>query len=319
MKKYKKPITIILPEYVTSAEAVDLEEDRRKIRDYFFSNGIPVYLSEQRAFTALAHLAKYRQAKRKTEKAFIAGKNENEKAITNRRKQFLRMLGETENSILDEIQCKTILKSIGIKVSEPVLAGLKTEAVAVAKKMGYPVVMKVISPQITHKSDIGGVKLNLMSDSQVRTAYTEIMKAVAKKAPKATIDGVSIQKMAKPGLELVIGMTKDPQFGPMLMFGLGGIFVEVLKDVSFRILPLSKEDARDMIRGIRSYHMLEGFRGQPAVDIKYLEELLLKLSGFIMDNPEIKEMDINPLIAYKKGAVAVDARIILEDKEISKK
>jgi acetyl-CoA synthetase (ADP-forming) len=100
----------------------------------------------------------------------------------------------------------------------------------------------------------------------------------------------------------------------MLMFGLGGIFVEVLKDVSFRILPLSKEDARDMIRGIRSYHMLEGFRGQPAVDIKYLEELLLKLSGFIMDNPEIKEMDINPLIAYKKGAIAVDARIILEDR-----
>ena len=314
MKKNKKPITIILPEYVTSAEAVDLEEDRRKIRDYFFSNGIPVYLSEQRAFTALAHLAKYRQAKRKTEKAFIAGKNENEKAITNRRKQFLRMLGETENSILDEIQCKTILKSIGIKVSEPVLAGLKTEAVAVAKKMGYPVVMKVISPQITHKSDIGGVKLNLMSDSQVRTAYTEIMKAVAKKAPKATIDGVSIQKMAKPGLELVIGMTKDPQFGPMLMFGLGGIFVEVLKDVSFRILPLSREDARDMIRGIRSYHMLEGFRGQPAADIIYLEELLLKLSGFIMANPEIKEMDINPLIAYKKGAIAVDARIILEDR-----
>jgi acyl-CoA synthetase (NDP forming) len=318
MKKYKKPIAIILPEYVTSAEAVDLEEERRKIRDYFFSHGIPVYLSEQRAFTALAHLAKYRQTTGKAANAVKSENNGNEKIVLKDRKQFAKILEKTENSILDEIQCKTILKSIGIKVSKPILAESGKEAVAVAKKMGYPVVMKVVSPQITHKSDIGGVKLNLMSDRQVRTAYTEIIKAAAKKAAKAKIEGVSIQKMTQPGRELVMGMTKDPQFGPMLMFGLGGIFVEVLKDVSFRILPLSREDAGDMIRGIKAYHLLEGFRGQPAVDVKYLEELLLKLSGFIMGNPEIKEMDINPLIAYKKGAIAVDARIIVEDREESR-
>ena len=318
MKKYKKPIIIILPEYLTTAEAINLEEDRRKIRDYFFSNGIPVFLSEQRAFTALSHLARYREKAEKGTLIDIPVNSGDEQPVSKGRKQFLKILKSTKNTILDEIQCKTVLKSIGIKVTKPVLAGSGKEAVTVAKKIGYPVVMKVISPQITHKSDIGCVKLNLMSGSQVRMAYAEIMKAVSKKAPKAQIDGVSIQKMAKPGLELVIGMTKDPQFGPMLMFGLGGIFVELLKDVSFRILPLSKEDAVDMIRSIKAKRLLEGFRGQPSVNVESLEELLMKLSGFIMENPEIKEMDINPLIAYKKGAVAVDARIILEDREESR-
>jgi acyl-CoA synthetase (NDP forming) len=138
------------------------------------------------------------------------------------------------------------------------------------------------------------------------------MAAVRKKAAKAVIEGISIQKMAEPGLELVIGMTKDPQFGPMLMFGLGGPAVEILKDVAFRIIPLTREDSGSMIRQIKGYPLLRGYRGQPPVDIECLEELLLKLSAFIEENPEIKEMDINPLIAYKRGAVAVDARIILD-------
>ncbi len=312
MKEYNKPVIIILPEDLTGAEAIDLEEERRKIRDYFFANGILVFVTEQRTFNALAHLAEFKQ---RAEKAAVIAKSEKSgkgQSLSKSRKQFLKILNKTGNSILDEIQCKTVLKNAGIKVTEPDLAASRKEAVAAAKKMGYPVVMKIISPQITHKSDIGGVKLNLQNEGQVKNAYDEIMKAVGKKAAKAAIEGVSLQKMAQPGLEVVMGMTKDPQFGPMLMFGLGGTFVEVLKDVSFRILPLSGEDAGDMIRGIKARRLLEGYRGQPAVDIKYLEELLMKLSGFIMENPEIKEMDINPLIAYKKGAVAVDARIILE-------
>jgi len=120
--------------------------------------------------------------------------------------------------------------------------------------------------------------------------------------------------MAAPGLELVIGMTRDPQFGPMLMFGLGGTLVEILKDVAFRITPLSRQDAREMIRQIKGYRLFEGYRGQQPVDTEYLEEMLMKLSAFIEENPEIKEMDINPVLAYKKGAVAVDARIIVDDK-----
>ena len=142
------------------------------------------------------------------------------------------------------------------------------------------------------------------------------MIAASQNAPGAIIEGISLQKTARPGLELIIGMTRDPQFGPMLMSGLGGIFVEVLKDISFRIVPLSGEDAGEMIREIKSYRILEGYRGNPPVDVEYLEGLLLKLSRSIEQNPEIKEMDINPLIAYSRGAVAVDARIILEDDAI---
>ena len=309
MKKFKKPIIIILPDDMTGAESIYLEAERRKIRDYFFANGIPVYLSEQRAFTALAHLAGFKQ---RALKPATSAKGSGRSAGAKTRKLFLNIKKKSQTPVLDEIQCKTILKSAGVKVTVPVLATSKKEAVAAAGKLGYPVVMKIVSPQITHKSDIGGVKLRLQSRAQVGTAYDEIMAAAGKKAPKALVEGVSVQKMAEPGMELVIGMTRDPQFGPMLMFGLGGTTVEVLKDVAFRITPLTREDAGSMIRQIKGFPLLQGYRGQPPVDIEYLEELLLKLSAFIEENPEIKEMDINPLIAYKRGAVAVDARIILD-------
>jgi acyl-CoA synthetase (NDP forming) len=313
LKKYKKPIIIILPDDMTGAGSIYLEEERRKIRDFFFANGIPVFMSEQRTFTALSHLSKF---KLRNSKGKAADKQIPQTVSGSKtRKRFLNIVKKSRTPILDEIQCKTILKSAGIKVTVPVLAASKKEAIAAAEKMEYPVVMKIVSPQITHKSDIGGVKLKLQDKGQVGTAYDEIMAAVKKKAAKAEIDGVSIQKMAAPGLELVIGMTRDPQFGPMLMFGLGGTSVEILKDVAFRITPLTREDAGNMIRQIKGYRLLEGYRGQPPVDIACLEDMLMKLSAFIEENPEIMEMDINPLIAYKNGAVAVDARIILGEKK----
>jgi len=312
MKKYKKPMIVILPDDMTGADSVYLEEERRKIRDYFFANGIPVYLSEPRAFAALANLSRYKQ--RAGRKLASRKKMANTASWPKNRKAFLSILQKSKTPILDEIQCKTILKGAGLKVTLPVMAASKKEAVAAAEKLGYPVVMKIVSPQISHKSDIGGVKLKLQNEVQVGIAYDEIMKAVRKKAAKAVIEGVSIQKMAAPGLELVIGVIKDPQFGLMLMFGLGGTSVEVLKDVAFRIVPLTREDAGDMIRQIKGYPLLAGFRGQSASDINYLEELLMKLSAFVAENPEIKEMDINPLIAYENGAVAVDARIILDNR-----
>jgi acyl-CoA synthetase (NDP forming) len=313
--KYKKPIIIILPEDLTGVESIELEVERRNIRDYFFANGIPVFLSEQRTFKALSNLVKFREG---SGKDIIPDKIQKSVSSENR-KIFLEILKKSDSNILNEIQCKTILKEYGINVTEPVLAKSKDEAVSVANNLGYPMVMKIISPQITHKSDIGGVKLGLQNEDQVKNAYDEIMTAVKEKAAEAVIEGVSLQKMAEPGLELVIGMTKDPQFGPMLMFGLGGTFVEVIKDVSFRIVPLTNEDAGDMIRQIKAHRLLEGYREQPAVDIKYLEKLLLKLSELIEENPEIKEMDINPLIAYSNGAVAVDARIILDRESIENK
>ena len=216
---------------------------------------------------------------------------------------------------LTEIESKDFLKEAGIPVVESELARTKKEVVELSRKTGFPVVMKVISPDVIHKSDSGGVKLGLKNVTQAAAAYSEILSSVKKHYPKAKIQGVSIQKMARPGVEVIVGMTKDAQFGPVLMFGIGGILVEVLKDVSFRVVPLTKRDAREMIKEIKGYPLLEGYRGQEPADIPYLEDLILKVSEFVDKNTEIKELDLNPLFAYKEGAVAVDARIILESPE----
>ncbi len=215
-------------------------------------------------------------------------------------------------TLLNEIESKALLSEAGIPVVETRLATSKQEATVISKKLGYPVALKIVSPEITHKSDVGGVKLGLKTSKQVETAYEEILSAVKQRFPKAAIEGVSVQKMARPGTEVIIGMTKDAQFGPVLMFGLGGILVELLKDVSFRIVPLEREDAREMIREIKGYPILEGFRGMEPVDVSVLEDILLKLSTFVDANPAIKELDLNPIFAYRDGAVAADARIILE-------
>jgi acyl-CoA synthetase (NDP forming) len=220
-------------------------------------------------------------------------------------------------TLLNEIESKVLLSEAGIPVVETKLATSKQEAIAISKKVGFPVALKIVSPEITHKSDAGGVKLGLKTSKQVEVAYEEILSAVKQKYPHAVIDGVSVQKMARPGTEVIIGMTKDAQFGPVLMFGLGGILVELLKDVSFRIVPLEREDARGMIREIKGYPILEGFRGMEPADVSILEEILLKISRFVDDHPEIKELDLNPIFAYKDGAVTVDARIILEGDAVS--
>jgi acyl-CoA synthetase (NDP forming) len=215
-------------------------------------------------------------------------------------------------TVLTEVESKELMAEAGIPVIKTKLAKSKAEAIEISKKLGFPVVLKIVSPDIIHKSDIGGVKLNLANATQVGRAYAEIMTAAKKTSKKADIQGVSVQKMAKPGVEVIMGMSKDAQFGPVLMFGLGGVFVEVLKDVAFRIVPLVKRDASQMIREIKGYPLLEGYRGQEPANIAALEDLLLKLSAFVDKTPQIKEMDLNPIFAYKNGAVAVDARVILE-------
>jgi acyl-CoA synthetase (NDP forming) len=215
-------------------------------------------------------------------------------------------------TLLNEIESKVLLSEAGIPVVETKLATSKQGAISISKKVGFPVALKIVSPEITHKSDAGGVKLGLKTSKQVEVAYEEILSAVKQKYPHAVIDGVSVQKMARPGTEVIIGMTKDAQFGPVLMFGLGGILVELLKDVSFRIVPLEREDAREMIREIKGYPILEGFRGMEPADVSILEEILLKISRFVDDHPEIKELDLNPIFAYRDGAIAADARVVLE-------
>jgi acyl-CoA synthetase (NDP forming) len=215
---------------------------------------------------------------------------------------------------LNEVESKEVLKDAGISTIETHLASSRDEAVALAEKMGFPVVLKIISPQIVHKSDIGGVRLGLNSKEEVSSTYDEMTSQVRTKEPSATIEGISVQSMARPGVEVIIGMSKDPQFGPVLMFGLGGVLVEVLEDVSFRIVPLVKRDAQEMIKEIKGHPLLEGYRGQEPANIEMLEETLLKLSDLAQSHSEIKEIDLNPIFAYKDGLTAVDARIILEEK-----
>jgi acyl-CoA synthetase (NDP forming) len=215
-------------------------------------------------------------------------------------------------NLLTEVESKELLKKSGIPVVEAKLARSKKEAVSISKEMGFPVVLKISSPDVVHKSDSGGVKLGLANATEVGKAYNEIISSVKQAYPKAQIEGVSVQSMAPSGVEVIVGMSKDPQFGPVLMFGLGGILVEVLKDVSFRIVPVTARDAREMIREIKGYPVLEGYRGQKPVSIQALEKLIVKVSQFVEKNPQIRELDLNPIFAYPDKAVAVDARIILE-------
>ena len=214
-------------------------------------------------------------------------------------------------TVLTEVESKRILEDAGVPVTAARLAPTADAAVQAAEELGYPVVLKVVSPDVTHKSDAGGVRLGLASGEAVRDAYDGIKESVKRREPEARIDGVSVQRMAPPGIEVIVGVSLDPQFGPVLMFGLGGVLVEVLKDVAFRIVPIEPRDASQMVREIKGFPLLEGVRGQDAADLAALEELLLKVSAFVEAHPEVAELDLNPVFAYKDGAVAVDARIVL--------
>ena len=216
-------------------------------------------------------------------------------------------------TVLTEIESKQFLKQARISVIDTRLATSREEAISLSRKFGFPVVLKIASPDIVHKSDAGGVKLGLRTANQVGKAYDDVIQTISQKYPQARLHGVAVQKMARPGVEVIIGLSKDAQFGPVLMFGLGGIMVEVLKDVSFRIGPLAKRDAAETIREIQGYPLLEGYRGQEAVDLSYLEDMLLGISDFIGQNPEVKELDLNPIFAYSDSALVVDARVILEE------
>jgi acetate---CoA ligase (ADP-forming) subunit beta len=215
-------------------------------------------------------------------------------------------------NVLTEVEAKELLNKAGIPVVQTKLAHSKREAISISKEIGFPVVMKVNSRDVIHKSDSGGVKLGLANATQAGKAYSEIMSSIKQAHPDARIEGVSVQPMVAPGVEVIVGMSKDPQFGPVIMFGLGGILVEVLKDVSFRIVPLTERDAGEMIREIKGYPILEGYRGQKPACLPALEKLIVEVSRFVERNSHIRELDLNPVFAYPDGALAVDARIILE-------
>jgi len=213
--------------------------------------------------------------------------------------------------LLTEVAAKELLCAQGIPVVPTRLARSPAEAVRLAKQVGLPAALKVVSPDIIHKSDVGGVRLHLTSLTQVSKAYRDLLVQARAHVPQAAIEGVSVQTMANPGIEVVAGLTRDRTFGPVVMFGLGGVFVEILNDVAFRVVPLRPKDARAMIREIRGFPLLQGYRGTPAVDLSAMEDILLKLSTLAERHPEIGEIDLNPVFAYPAGALVVDARIVL--------
>lgn len=226
--------------------------------------------------------------------------------------QILKQAKQENRTQLTEIESKEILKEAGIPVVEARLARTKKEAISLSKKTDFPVALKVVSPDIIHKSDSGGVRLGLQNITQVGNAYSEMILSIRQRLPEARIQGVAVQKMARPGVEVIIGISRDAQFGPVILFGLGGIQVEFLKDFSLRIVPVTRKDAGKMIREIKGYPLLQGYRGQEPVDTVFLEDLIVEVSELSEKRPDIRELDLNPIFAYKDGAVAVDARVVLE-------
>jgi acyl-CoA synthetase (NDP forming) len=212
--------------------------------------------------------------------------------------------------ILTEHEAKKLLAKYGIPVTEERLAGSAEEAYNIAMELGMPVAMKISSPDIPHKSDVGGVALNVKRED-VRTTYNEIISRIMKAAPNANIEGILVQQMAPPGHEIIVGLKKDAQFGHALMFGLGGIFVEVYKDVTFRVVPIDKNDALSMISEIKGYPILKGIRGRMPADIDAIARVLVSVSD-MAEKENIIELDINPLIVSESGAIAVDARAMVE-------
>jgi acyl-CoA synthetase (NDP forming) len=235
-------------------------------------------------------------------------------------KKIFKTAHEEGRTFVLEHEAKNIMKAYGIPIPPYGTAATADEAVTVSKDIGFPVVLKILSKDILHKSDAGGVKINLKTEEEVRKAFTEIMDNAKKYGEEKGIDvdlsrGVFVSDFADMGTEMIVGVTKDPQFGHALMAGLGGIFVEVLKDVSFRLIPFTEVDAREMLKELKAYKILEGIRGEAPRDVDALVKIMLAVSKMIEENPEIIELDCNPTFVYQtgKGALVVDARILIDD------
>ena len=218
---------------------------------------------------------------------------------------------KAEKRSLLETEAKELLKEYGIPVPDFKLIKSEDEIIELTKEINFPIVMKIVSPDIIHKTDAGGVKLNIKDETEAESAYQEIIFQAKKYNKEARIEGVIAYTMVPQGTEIIIGMMKDPHFGPVIMFGLGGIFVEILKDISFRILPIEERDAREMVNEIKGFEILKGVRGEGPKNIKAIKNLLLKISQLALENPEINEIDLNPIFVFEKGLQIVDARMIL--------
>jgi acetyl coenzyme A synthetase (ADP forming)-like protein len=269
--------------------------------------GVPAYIfpeSAARALSALCRQREWRERPLPPVEGCAVDREAAARLVADARAAGRARLGEAESLAL--------LKAYGIPTAMATLARTADDAVALAAAAGGAVAMKIVSPEIVHKTDVGGVRVGVEGAAAVRSAFDEIVASATRAVPGATIHGVLVQEMVRGGRETIAGVTRDPSFGPLVMFGLGGIFVEVLRDVVFRVAPIHRRDAADMIAGLRGARLLDALRGSPAADRRALEEVLLRLSRLAGDFPEISELDVNPLLAFPDRAVAVDARVLLQ-------
>ena len=280
--------------------------------DVLNDHSIPNYSFPERAVGAFRAMAESWDARQKPAPEFERFDVDRETV----RKVFDGVRAEGRLS-LGDAESRDIMQAYGLRIPRSALAKNAEEAVAAAESIGYPVAMKIVSPDILHKSDIGGVRLGIGDVDQVRDSYDLLLYRAQRYMADARIWGVLVQEMVSRGKEIIIGANRDPQFGPLLMFGLGGIYVEVLKDVTFRVAPVSRQEAGEMLEEIQSYHLLRGVRGEKPADLEAITDTILRISQLVTDFPEIVEMDINPLMVYEegRGAVAVDMRFVLREKE----
>ncbi len=279
-----------------------------KSLDILKEAGIPVFESSARTAQCLGALMGFAVIQKRLQQMTF---HQVEPKQRPEAKAILQKVKEENRSNLLETESRALLEAYGVPLPEAVLVTQAKEAVEVANKMGYPVAMKVVSPDIIHKSNAGGVQLDLRNPKDVERAFEQILGNAQKVAPKERIFGCLISPMARKGQECIIGMIRDRQFGPVLMFGLGGIFVEVLKDISFRVAPAPGEDINQMINEIKGYKILTGMRGDKPKDIGAIKNILARLSEIAIANPEIHEVDLNPVIVHENGASIVDSRVIL--------
>jgi acetyltransferase len=272
-------------------------------------HNVPAYLFPESAAKALSGMYSYYKW---THKKF--GKPKKFQVNLDMVRKILKKVKESGRTQLTSYEVECVLSAYGFPYPKSGVVKSEKDVVKIAKKIGYPVVLKIASSKILHKSDVGGVIVDIRTDKELRTGYNNIMASLKKHKKTMDIDGIQVQEMIKGGKETILGVTNDPQFGPLIMFGLGGIYVEVLKDVAFRVHPLTTIDAKEMVRSIQGYKMLKGVRGEKPVDLDQIEENLLKLSQLITDFPEIEQVDINPLLAFEKGkqCKVVDAKIVLK-------
>ena len=272
--------------------------------------GIPNFRFPEEAVSTLKSMAQYTRYLARPPTTHVSFEIDDRRI----KKVFLKVREQERNELM-EIEARDVLEACGIPVARTHLATNLEECIRAGREIGYPVVAKIASPQILHKTDVGGVIVGIEDTDELITAYERITSNARRLVPDARIWGVVVQEMLPPSKELILGMSRDSQFGPLLMTGLGGVYVEILKDVSFRLAPLGKEEAREMLQELKSYWLLQGARGEPPADIEAVIESILRISQLVTDFPEINELDINPLRVQEegKGCLAADARIVLEE------